>query len=113
MVRDNQITSGEMSGIQRMLGEIHSDDTSMNLQFGGDGIARSGDVSKGDEAANAKEIEAVRRRFEDMTKDLESQDKLGNFEIQDLMSRYNQNETLASSVAKKESDTESSVIGKV
>jgi hypothetical protein len=31
-------------------------------------------------------------------KDLESQDKLGNFEIQDLMARFNQSETLASSV---------------
>jgi hypothetical protein len=28
----------------------------------------------------------LRRRFEDQTKELEAQDKLGNFEIQDLMS---------------------------
>ena len=33
-------------------------------------------------------------------KELEAQDKLGNFEIQDLMSRYNQAETLSSSVQK-------------
>jgi hypothetical protein len=30
------------------------------------------------------DVETVRRRFEDATKDLEAQDKLGNFEIQDL-----------------------------
>jgi hypothetical protein len=34
-------------------------------------------------------------------KGLEAQDRLGNFEIQNLMSRYNQAETLASSVQKK------------
>ena len=46
-------------------------------------------------------------------KDLESQDKLGNFEIQDLMSRFNQAATLASSILKKADDTASSVIGKI
>jgi hypothetical protein len=50
-------------------------------------------------------------RFVD--KDLQSQDKLGNFEIQDLMSTYNQAETLASSVAKKVNDTNAAVIGKI
>ncbi|MFK7943830.1 MAG: hypothetical protein AB8B85_13075 [Paracoccaceae bacterium] len=42
-----------------------------------------------------------------------SEDKLGNFEIQDLMSRFNQAETLASSVQKKTDDTSNVVIGKV
>ena len=46
-------------------------------------------------------------------KELESQDKLGNFEIQTLMSSFNQSETLASSVLKKASDTNSGVIGKI
>jgi hypothetical protein len=46
-------------------------------------------------------------------KGLENHDKLGNFEIQDLMSRYNQAETLASSVLKKLNDTNSAVIGKI
>jgi hypothetical protein len=44
---------------------------------------------------------------------LEDTDKLGNFEIQDLMSRFNQAETLASSVQKKQDDTSNAVIGKV
>jgi len=46
-------------------------------------------------------------------KSLESHDKLGNFEIQDLMSRYNQAETLASSVLKKLNDTAGGIIGKI
>ena len=46
-------------------------------------------------------------------KDLEAQDKLGNFKIQGLMSSYNQASTLASSVLKKVNDTASAVIGKI
>lgn len=44
---------------------------------------------------------------------LEEKDRLGNFEIQRLMSQYNQAETLASSVLKKSNDTASAVIGKI
>lgn len=40
-------------------------------------------------------------------------DKLGNFEIQRLMSQYNQSEQLSSSVQKKMDDTANAVIGKV
>jgi hypothetical protein len=46
-------------------------------------------------------------------KSLESQDKLGNFEIQTMMSSLNQAETLASSVLKKMSDTTSGIINKI
>ena len=42
-----------------------------------------------------------------------AEDRLGNFEIQDLMSRFNQAETLASSVQKKRDDTANAVIGKI
>jgi hypothetical protein len=51
--------------------------------------------------------------FDAASKDLEAQDKLGNFEIQDLMSQYNQAETLASSVRKKADQTTTSIIGKI
>lgn len=62
--------------------------------------------------ANANVAEAAgllaralqRRELEVAGKSLEAEDRLGNFEIQELMSRYNQSETLASSVRKKESD---------
>lgn len=55
----------------------------------------------------------IRRSFDDAIKDLEAQDRLGNFEIQRLMSRLNQSETLASNVRKKRDDTRNSVIGKI
>jgi hypothetical protein len=40
-------------------------------------------------------------------------DKLGNTQIQTLMSNYNEAQTLASSVQKKLHDTASAVIGKI
>ncbi len=55
----------------------------------------------------------IRQRFDDKSKDLESRDKLGNFEIQDLMSQYNQAETLASSILKKRDDTANAIIQKM
>lgn len=55
----------------------------------------------------------IKKKFKDLVKDLESQDKLGNFEIQDLMSNFNQAETLASSVKKKLDDTINAIISKI
>ena len=46
-------------------------------------------------------------------KGLQGQDKLGNFEIQRLMSSYNEASTLASSVQKKANDTANAIIGKI
>jgi len=51
--------------------------------------------------------------FLGMMKGLEAQDRMGNFEIQRLMSAYNQAETLASSVEKKLDDTTNATIGKI
>jgi hypothetical protein len=44
---------------------------------------------------------------------LQADDRMGNFEIQRLMSRYNQSEQLASSVQKKADDTANGVISKI
>ncbi len=44
---------------------------------------------------------------------LEEKDRLGNFGIQRLMSAYNEAETLATSVQKKQDDTTASIIGKI
>ena len=54
-----------------------------------------------------------RSRLGSASKSLEAQDKLGNFEIQDLMSAYNQAEQLASSVQQKLNATNNGVIGKI
>ena len=69
----------------------------------------------GSRELTADELNAVSggRGLLDAGKDLESQDKLGNFEIQGLMSSYNQAATLASSVLKKKDDAASAVIGKI
>lgn len=69
--------------------------------------------AEGTEKQNQDIADAMRNQFQDAIKDLEAQDKLGNFEVQDLMSTFNQAQTLASSVQKKLDDTESAVIGKV
>lgn len=58
-------------------------------------------------------IDALRSRLEDAQKTLESEDKLDNFEIQVLMSRFNQAATTASAVKKKAADTENAVIQKI
>ena len=62
---------------------------------------------------NGEKIDGIRKRFEGEMKDLEALDRLGNFEIQRLMSQYNQSEQLASSVQKKKDDTANATIGKV
>ena len=47
------------------------------------------------------ELERQQRIFEGVVEKLQSVEKLDNFEIQDLMSQYNQAEVLASEVSKK------------
>jgi hypothetical protein len=81
---------------------------SQRLITGFDNVEKYGSTKGGKQDA-----EALKKKFEDMTKDLESKDKMDNFEIQSLMSDYNQAETLASSVQKKADDTNNSVIGKI
>lgn len=45
--------------------------------------------------------------------DLEAHDKLGNFEIQRLMSAFNQMETLASNVQKKRDETAQELLNNI
>jgi len=54
---------------------------------------------------NKGKIDAVRSEFDGKMKSLEAQDRMGNFEIQRLMSAFNQAETLSSNVQKKLDDT--------
>ena len=55
----------------------------------------------------------IKATLDGAAKDLQSQDKMGNFEIQRLMSDFNEAETLASSVLKKKDDATNSIIGKL
>lgn len=56
---------------------------------------------------------AISRLKNQLAEANKSEDKLGNFEIQDLMSQYNQAETLAANVMKKRDDTGNSILGKI
>ena len=58
-------------------------------------------------------MDAIKGRFDKLDQDLQAQDKLGNSEVQSLMSDYNQAETLASSVMKKRDEAGNAIIGKV
>ena len=55
----------------------------------------------------------VKQSLEMTFKNLEAQDRMGNFEIQRLMSAFNQAETLASNVQKKADDTVSGQTQKI
>jgi hypothetical protein len=68
---------------------------------------------RGGDHDNYTKINALKDAFHKMDTDLSNQDKLGNFQVQSLMSDYNEAQTLASSVQKKLDDTKSAVIGKI
>ena len=112
MVRDNDYSTGDKQNVERMLGEMN-ELAGSSVDTNTTSTGKFEDVEDGAQADRKAAIDGIRTRFEDTLEDLESQDKLGNFEIQDLMSRFNQAETLASSVLKKQDDTKNAVIGKV
>jgi hypothetical protein len=64
-------------------------------------------------APNAQTLASIKQSLDTAMKDLDAQDKLGNFEIQQLMSQYNEAQTLASSVLKKQDDAAKAVIQKL
>jgi hypothetical protein len=64
---------------------------------------------KEDQAA----MDQLKLKLEQAMKELETQDKMGNFEIQTLMSTYNQAEQLRSSILKTITDTKNAVIQKI
>jgi uncharacterized protein involved in exopolysaccharide biosynthesis len=77
---------------------------------------KSTDKIKSNLAATRRNVDQLRRMLDRLSaslKELEAQDELGNFEIQDLMGSFNQAETLASSIMKKRDDTANAIISKV
>lgn len=103
----SEISWNERNEIRNLLSSAGLE--SYDVNFRGDGTVGV----NGDQQHNANMLETVRGRLQDAIKDLEADDKIGNFEIQDLLSRSNQAETLKSSVRKKVDDTASAVIGNV
>lgn len=120
-LRDKTVTQDEYWQISALL-QDHGLDAS-NWDGEHDGMLGGHDAehgqwaaklgAEGQQATNQDLADAVKQQFDDAIKDLEAQDKLGNFEIQDLMSTFNQAQTLASNVQKKRDDTENAVIGKI
>ncbi len=56
-------------------------------------------------------VNDVKNALDSKDKDLQSQDKLDNTQIQTLMSDYNEAQTLVSNIQKKKGDADSSIIG--
>lgn len=67
-----------------------------------------------DEALNGadrqRELVKKQKQLRERQKSLESQDRMGNFEIQRLMNRQHQNQKTLSSVQKKHDDTANAAI---
>ena len=124
-LRDKTITDAEYWQIKAMLDgsqlDSHLWQGNYDGMLGHYDAGHSGEVghwkadlgTEGQSKKNQDLADATKNIFQDAIKDLEAEDKLGNFEIQDLISTYNQAETLASSVLKKRDDTANAVVGKV
>lgn len=56
---------------------------------------------------------ALRKKLQQAMKNLEAAEKMGNFEIQRLMSDFNQAETLSSQLQKKREETKNAVVSKI
>jgi hypothetical protein len=128
-VGDKNLTDGEYWAIARMMNDSglstqNTVDGSYNGILGYFDAGHSGEVghwnaSIGKDAsnaldkANADKIESVRKGFEGKQKDLEAEDKMGAYEIQDLMSQYNQSESLLNSVRGKLDKTTEGGISKI
>jgi hypothetical protein len=70
------------------------------------------DYIKKQQAAESA-ADALRKKLQQAMKQLESSDRMGNFEIQRLMSEFNQAETLSSQLQKKREDAKNAVVSKI
>jgi hypothetical protein len=87
-----QVTKNDSAGAHYEIDPSHADGTKGN---------------------NSDNVDAIKTAFQNYDQDLQSQDKMGNFEVQSLMSDFNEAQTLASSVLKKKDDTGNAIIGKI
>lgn len=67
-------------------------------------------MKRPDAGSGTNDIQKAKDALGDKAKDLQSDDKLGNFEIQNLMSEFNETQQTISNVLKKEKDTANNVI---
>jgi len=112
MHSDKGISVAEEGKIAAMLTALNLDPgMAAGFKQGDNGIAEGGDAD--DAKANSANFEKIKGAMGDVVKDLEAKDKLGNVEINLIMSDYNQAETLASSVEKKKFDTLAAITSKI
>jgi prefoldin subunit 5 len=102
----------QMASLNRGHAEtIALDRTLAKLRTGFDAVERRIGPTGGRASvdANRAAIDALRTSFDSAIKDLESKEKMGNFDIQGLMSMYNRAQTAASDVAKKVDDAKTGI----
>lgn len=120
---DEYMTAGKEGGINQTqenhmnaLLDLNGVSSDLNIGTGGNGGGgdrKLNDAGSTQERANAASAQAVKDAMANKEKDYQNENKLGNFEIQGLMSDLNEAQTLASSVLKKLSETNTGVIGKI
>ena len=74
------------------------------------------DIIKRNLSGARRSVEKLRKALDKLSvnlKDLESKDKITQFDIQELMSKFNQAKSIAESVRDKRDDTASSIMGKI
>lgn len=76
-------------------------------------IANAAKIASHPTACTPEALQRLRKELEAASKDVDAEDKLGSFEIQDLMSRYNQAERRASDVVKKLEAARQRAVGKI
>ena len=111
--RDKVMSGSDQNAMRNAISSLNGEGINVSYNYSFRGGGEAGDISDTNQKHNADEIDRMRKDLEGAMKDLEAMDRLGNFEIQDLMSQYNQAETLASSVLKKRDDTAGALINKV
>jgi hypothetical protein len=107
-VRDGDFTatdSAETSQIYNALNEGIEQGTVTYGNRGSVGDGKTKDLDNADHKTNNTTVESIRSELDKAMKSLEAKDRMGNFEIQRMMSAFNQAETLSSNVQKKMDDT--------
>jgi hypothetical protein len=109
LVHDKNFTTGDREKVGKIFEAINQELGNGSVNFGAVGSVKgdgsTGDVSNQDQKDNQATIEGIRSQLDKAMKGLEAKDRMGNFEIQRLMSAFNQAETLSSNVQKKLDDT--------
>lgn len=113
MQREHARNSKDIQSLHNLAGEVQSElvvlhQMTSSLIAGFRNAGKYVPINDGN-----KDADKLREIFTDMLRELQSQDKMINFEIQNLISRHNQAESLASSVEKKKQDTEAAIIQKI